>query len=117
MRNDAVRRWFGRWGWCPRGQYIAGAPSDLASVAFGMHFTPLYDVRADGPMAKEHRSGIGIHGGGSGLANPLADRQGWKPTHGCLRVQNIDNEMLVRYIRRAQAAGNRVFVTVGGDAG
>lgn len=117
MKNDAVRRWFGRWGWCPRGEFICGAPSDLESAAFGFHFTPLFDVVAHGPMDQEKRRGIGIHGGGSGLANPFGDSQGWAPTHGCLRVQNRDNEVLVRLIRTAQARGCKVYVTVGGKAG
>ena len=31
-----------------------------------------------------------IHGGGYGLENPLAAKQGWQPTHGCTRMQNDD---------------------------
>lgn len=35
-----------------------------------------------------------IHGGGTGLADPLAPEQGWKPTLGCTRAQNVDVETL-----------------------
>jgi len=35
-----------------------------------------------------------IHGGGSALPEPYADRQGWYPTLGCLRMQNIDGQEL-----------------------
>ncbi len=31
-----------------------------------------------------------IHGGGSSLADPYAPRQGWRPTYGCIRMQNED---------------------------
>lgn len=116
MRNDTVRRWFGRWGACPRGVFLLGAPSAVHAPAFGDWFTPLFDTKKGGPMEKGGRVGIGIHGGGSGLANPYARRQGWKPTHGCLRVQNEDNAILARHIREAQAAGRRAYVTVGGKA-
>ena len=35
-----------------------------------------------------------IHGGGTGLQQPRAPRQGWKPTLGCTRAQNEDVEKL-----------------------
>ncbi len=35
-----------------------------------------------------------IHGGGSGLSEPLAARQGWNPTLGCTRAQNEDVKSL-----------------------
>jgi RHS repeat-associated protein len=37
-----------------------------------------------------------IHGGGTGLKNPLAPRQGWRPTLGCTRAQNEDVEALCK---------------------
>src|SRR5882672_7259955 len=90
MRNDTVRRWFLKWGWCPRGEYLIGAPSSLHAPAYGFSFTPLFDMAPDGPMYKGGRSGIGSHGGGTGLPDPYAPNQGWRPTHGCLRCQNRD---------------------------
>jgi hypothetical protein len=41
-----------------------------------------------------------IHGGGSGLTNPWAPNQGWKPTMGCTRGQNQDVEDLCDKIYR-----------------
>jgi RHS repeat-associated protein len=37
-----------------------------------------------------------VHGGGTGLQDPLSSRQGWKPTQGCTRAQNEDVEQLCR---------------------
>jgi RHS repeat-associated protein len=38
--------------------------------------------------------GRDIHGGGAGLSNPYAPRQGWRPTDGCTRGQNEDVQRL-----------------------
>jgi hypothetical protein len=40
-----------------------------------------------------------IHGGGTGTADPYAPRQGWVPTHGCTRGQNVDVESLCSRIQ------------------
>jgi len=117
MRNDTVRRWFLRWGWCPRGEYLLGSPSHVHAPAYGEWFTPLFDLSHDGPMHKGGRSGIGIHGGGTGLSDPYALHQGWVPTHGCLRVQNEDNAALVQFVKECQAAGHSAYITVTGTAG
>ena len=45
-----------------------------------------------------------IHGGGSGLDDPWAPRQGWKPTMGCTRGQNEDVEDLCDQIQEYQQA-------------
>ncbi|WP_156370676.1 MULTISPECIES: L,D-transpeptidase family protein [unclassified Acidovorax] len=37
-----------------------------------------------------------IHGGGSGLKEPLSARQGWNATLGCTRAQNEDVENLCK---------------------
>lgn len=39
-------------------------------------------------------AGRDIHGGGSDLPNPLAPRQGFEKTHGCVRCQNEDIQKL-----------------------
>lgn len=44
--------------------------------------------------------GRDFHGGGSGLPNPYAPRQGWVDTYGCPRMQNEDGEDLSRYIMK-----------------
>lgn len=53
--------------------------------------------------------GRDIHGGGSGLNEPYADYQGWQPTLGCLRMQNVDGVELSAMII---ASGNDVVLTV-----
>jgi hypothetical protein len=117
MQNAAVESGFGHYGWCPRGEFLVGAPSDCRLIPFGYHFTPLFDVDPQGPMHENGRGGIGIHGGGSGLRDPFLPRQGWQRTHGCLRVQNEDNARLVLLIRMTQAKKSRVYCRVGGQAG
>jgi hypothetical protein len=117
MHNATVREGYGHHGWCPRGEFLLGAPTDVHLVPFGFHYTPLFDLDPAGPMHANGRGGIGIHGGGSGLSEPFADRQGWQVTEGCLRVQNEDNARLVLAIRMAQATGRRAYITVGGAAG
>jgi RHS repeat-associated protein len=42
--------------------------------------------------------GRAIHGGGSGLSDPFAPRQGWVPTFGCTRGQNEDIHRICRGI-------------------
>jgi LysM repeat protein len=44
-----------------------------------------------------------VHGGGSGLKNPFAERQGWKGTMGCTRAQNIELEILAQKITEFKA--------------
>lgn len=44
-----------------------------------------------------------IHGGGTGLKDPRAPRQGWKPTMGCTRMQNEDIQELVDMVRDAKS--------------
>lgn len=57
--------------------------------------------------------GRDIHGGGSGLPDPYAARQGWVPTWGCLRMQNEDGIELCGLINEAQDAGVEVSLHVG----
>ncbi|GAB6460163.1 RHS repeat-associated core domain-containing protein [Lysobacter enzymogenes] len=44
-----------------------------------------------------------LHGGGSGLPDPLAPRQGWRPAVGCTRLQNEDVQELVNRVREYKA--------------
>ena len=64
---------------------------------------PLHNnAKAYGPnsaILTNDTRGRWLHGGGSGLANPSAPRQGWKPTLGCTRLQNEDIEKLANNIR------------------
>jgi hypothetical protein len=44
------------------------------------------------------KRGRDLHGGGSSLLNPYAERQGWRPTMGCTRGQNEDIKALSQKI-------------------
>ena len=69
----------------PNGTYILEAeePPGENSPAFGTFYISTGDPR-----------GRDIHGGGSSLPNPFAERQGWLGTYGCLRMQNVDGTAL-----------------------
>lgn len=97
---------FGRWGRCPRGEFPLGAPQAHDEPAFGLWFTPIENTPG--------RQGIGIHGGGSRLLNPFAPRQGWASTHGCLRLQNEDNTVLVAHLKSAILRHEKNKITVQG---
>lgn len=71
----------------PIGNYVANAEEPPAenSPSYGTFYISTGDYR-----------GRDIHGGGSSLEDPYADRQGWLCTYGCLRMQNIDGQELSR---------------------
>jgi len=73
----------------PNGEYTATAEPYPAenSRAYGTFYIDTGDPR-----------GRVVHGGGSGCADPFAPKQGWRPTYGCLRMQNVDGEELSRLI-------------------
>lgn len=71
----------------PKGNYYCSA--EIGD--FGVPYGPFYIRTGD------HRS-RDIHGGGSGLTNPYADRQGWVPTLGCARMQNVDGIEVANWI-------------------
>jgi hypothetical protein len=85
----------------PNGEYTATAEEYPAenSKAYGRTYIDTGDSR-----------GRVVHGGGSGCEDPFAPKQGWVPTYGCLRMQNIDGEELSRLIIED---GNGVPFTVG----
>jgi hypothetical protein len=112
-RNSTVNNGtYGHFGNCPPGEFVLGHPVFKNTVPFGPWFISVNDY--DGHTSMQHwgRAGIGIHGGGSGLADPFADHQGWTITEGCLRCQNIDLKHLVQLVSRAQKAGRRCYITV-----
>ena len=70
----------------PIGEYVAHAdepPTSYNGPAYGTFYINTGDPR-----------GRDIHGGGSSLPDPLAPRQGFLCTYGCLRAQNEDGEKL-----------------------
>jgi hypothetical protein len=73
----------------PDGNYILNAEEPPAenNSGYGTFYISTGDNR-----------GRDIHGGGSDTEDPFADRQGWEPTYGCLRMQNEDGQALSRLI-------------------
>ncbi len=88
----------------PDGDYTVSAeePGQSAAEANGPAYGTFY-IKTGDPRGRD------IHGGGSGLNDPFAPRQGWVPTYGCLRMQNVDGEELSRLIIDA---GNAVPLEV-----
>jgi len=78
--------------------------------------TPINDVNAPayGPggayIDTGDPRGRDIHGGGTGLPDPYAPRQGWVPTHGCTRGQNEDVQELNRRITDFQQSHPNVQI-------
>lgn len=103
--------WRQRNGDTPPGKYeVAEIYATPGEAAYGEYCVDLIDL--EGQESDNGRAGISLHGGGSGLANPFAPRQGWLPTHGCIRVQNEDLKRLVVMIRNAKSMGSNVILTV-----
>ncbi|MES2309690.1 MAG: RHS repeat-associated core domain-containing protein [Verrucomicrobiota bacterium] len=64
---------------------------------------PKKNKKAYGPgdlITTDDPRGRWIHGGGSGLKDPLAPQQGWYWTQGCTRMQNDDLAKLVDQIKK-----------------
>jgi len=118
---------YGQYCKCPPGSnYLVGLPQACATrlpdnkvqqnnpddAAYGCWFTGIADdPNAD--FSKHGRAGIGIHGGGTILPEPFAMTQGWAPTEGCLRLQNIDNEtVFVPFVRWVLDIGGPVKLMV-----
>lgn len=78
--------------------------------AYGHVFVDLEEQEAQ--EISRGRAGVGVHGGGSVLGNPLADRQGWAVTHGCVRLQNEDARRFGHLVDATRKAGFTVWVTV-----
>lgn len=84
---------------------------DPQAASFGAWY--LWLAEQEGQESSRGRAGIGWHGGGSGLLNPWAPRQGWQVTHGCLRSQNEDlEEKVVPSIQYTLKRGGRVWLSV-----
>ena len=95
----------------PYGKYCELPPADgrdgmfykvgqIEEIPEGSRGYGFYKIRLTGPPADAHgRTGLLIHGGGYQLPDPLADYQGWQCTHGCVKMQNIHVEAVVRTLR------------------
>ena len=88
---------------CYRARSGADGPYDSADVypADGpLHGKPRAYGPNDALLTDDVTRGRWIHGGGSGLTDPLAPYQGWYPTHGCTRMQNQGVQDLVDQVRQ-----------------
>jgi hypothetical protein len=101
-----------RWAPCPPGIFRLGAPVAKNTAPFGPYFIPMEDWDAHHAMRDNGRSGIGLHGGGSGLPDPLTPNQGWVWTHGCWRFPNGSLKALVRLYDAARGQGGHGYATV-----
>jgi hypothetical protein len=111
-RNDTVNEGYGHFGHCPPGEFVLGVPVWKEEVPFGNWFIPLSDYGDHHTMRQYGRAGIGVHGGGSGLAHPFAGIQGWVITEGCIRLQNLSLTQLVTLVQDRQAKGGICYLTV-----
>lgn len=113
-RNRTINNGYGHWGWAPPGTFLLGDPATKHTPAFGRWFVAMLDWQECRAMAAYRRSGIGLHGGGSGLPDPFAPRQSppFVVTHGCLRLVNQDLDEVVHYIHRSQGVGGACYLTV-----
>ena len=99
---------------CPPGSgYRLGPPEFLnpAEPPYGIYFTPIFD-NPQGTLTAHGRSGLGIHGGGSDLADPFADFQGWEDTFGCIRLQNHDNAIFAEFVNTVLGKSGIAFLDV-----
>lgn len=70
-------------------------------------------VELENQEASRGRAGVGIHGGGTGLEDPLAGMQPLLATLGCVRVHNRDLRALIApLVRAAEHIKTTVYVTV-----
>ena len=107
---------FGRNGNTPPGIYELLNPveihaHDSKAKALGPLFVPLEPFVV--PYVNHfNRDNLGIHGGGSDLPNPLATKQGWETTLGCIRLQNGDLRNFVSAVQMHKTKGFRAWITV-----
>ena len=107
---------FGRNGNTPPGIYELLRPveipaNDEKAHALGPWFVPLEPVIVP-YVSHFDRKDLGIHGGGSDLPNPLASRQGWETTLGCIRLQNGDLRNFVSAVQMCKNKNFRAWITV-----
>src|SRR5260221_5326400 len=105
-RNRVVNEGsYGHDGWIPAGEYLFLKPIPKDTVPLGAWFIPIVDSVPNGPLEQHGRVGLGAHGGGTGLAQPLAPEQGWQITRGCLRLLNSSLARVVQIVNMALRKG------------
>ena len=101
----------------PPGLYLAGnCEPTLSTDPWKIHceYGPMfiYLIEEEGQESKVDRAGCGLHGGGSGLADPMASVQELLPTLGCVRFHNQDILRLENTVKWVKSTGGRVWITV-----
>lgn len=108
---------YGTNGDTPPGLYKLSEPAwiserDREANGLGRWFIPMLPAISN-IYVENMRSNLGIHGGGTDLPNPLASRQGWETTLGCIRVQNEDLSRVAYAVQRALQSGSTAWLHVG----
>lgn len=108
--------WREKGGNTPPGRYRCGVIYDTRHPdkdrrAYGDHCIDLIDE--ENQETGNGRAGVSWHSGGTACPDPFADYQPLLPTLGCTRSHNKDmREIVVPLVRKVQARGNTVYVTV-----
>lgn len=116
-RGEGSKSGFATDGDTPPGLYQLMDPQwisvkDDHARAVGRWFIPMQPSISRTYVAN-NRTDLGIHGGGSHLASPLSNQQGWETTRGCIRVQNEDLNKIAYAVQRALKSGSSVWLHVG----
>ena len=84
---------------------VKGKVRTIGPEAYGLGYIGLTPLSIE-PGANR-RSGLAIHGGGTGKKNALRNtEQGWVNTFGCVRMQNNDIISLVENIHQLESMGD-----------
>jgi len=109
--------WTMQGGDTPPGTYLVGdwvptldTDDERTHQEYGVGY--YYLIEQEGQESKEGRAGVGMHGGGTGLADPMALVQELLKTLGCIRFHNRDILKLHNSITWIRRTNGRVFVTV-----
>lgn len=100
-------------GWYKLNYMVVTQPGEPANVwnAYGKYFWDMSP--GSGAEEKYGRSGVGLHGGGSALENPLAPNQQLLPTWGCIRITNSDAEKKILPLwQETQKNKSTIYITV-----
>jgi hypothetical protein len=110
-RND-----FDKNGNTPPGIYELGKPEEIPAndddaKKLGPWFVPLQPAVV--PFVSHYdRKDLGVHGGGSDLPSPLASKQGWETTLGCIRLQNEDLRKFVSAVQMYKTKNFKAWIMV-----
>jgi hypothetical protein len=107
-----------RGGDTPAGLYIAGTIYETRETepwhiwaSYGKWCVDMEEQQNQ--EASVGRAGICLHGGGSGLPDPLAPKQPLVATFGCVRMHNQDlDKIVIPCLKSVRAKGGTMWITV-----